>query len=290
MQVLERLKIQPTKKSETKVQAIIVRVTPSKNSYNGEILGRSLVDWVAFACNKLNKKVVDFSPKSSLIELAKNNIDSSYDYSIILMSTTPLLTADTIDSIIEYAVYKDVNLCKLPVGYIVKNSYMLSGNTLDIDSLYSQNLEEFFLVESKKQYVEAEEILPSRINSFHMRNGVEIERPKNTYIGPEVDIEPGVIIMVGNVLKGHTKIGAGVILKENNVVSNSKIGADSCVAGASIEESILGRECYVSSYSTIKHSIVGDRCIIGAGCHISRYNLAASSKLNANTILGEDNK
>ena len=41
-----------------------------------------------------------------------------------------------------------------------------------------------------------------RINYGHMRNGVTIIDPAQTYIGPEVKIGQDTIIYPGNVLKG----------------------------------------------------------------------------------------
>ena len=290
MQILERIKIVPKKKEkEPKFQVLILENKPAQNSYHGEILGRSLADWVAFACNGKSVKIVDFDGKTKLVSFAKDYIDKNFDYTVILLSTTPLITKSTIDNIIEYSEFKQVNLCKLPVGYVVKNKYLLDAETPTVDSLYSQNLEDFFLVENKKQYAQAEEVLQDRINTFHINNGVEIKKPKSVYIEPEVDIADGVVIFAGNTLKGQTIIDEDVILKENNVIENSTIGKYSCISGSVITNTKLASNVYISAFSEIKNSSIGENTIIEAGCKICNYKLKASSKIKANSVLGENN-
>lgn len=289
MQILERLQIKSKKKDDLKFQAIILKSQTSKNSYGGEILGRALVDWVVFACGDLDRTIVNWDGKENVLTIAKNYIRQDSDYTLILLSTTPLLKRETIREIIEYATFKDCVLCKLPVGYIVKNSYILNTEQYSVDSLYSQNIEDFFVVENKKQFVQAEDILQDRINSFHMSNGVEISKPRSVYIEPEVDISSGVTILSNNTLKGNTVIGSGVILKENNVINSSQIHSGSCISGSVIENSIISSNVYISAFCEIKDSLIGNDSIIESGSKIYKYRLESNSKVKNNTVLGENN-
>jgi len=288
MQILESIKILPKKKeTKPKFQVLVLRNTPAKNSYHGEILGRSLADWVAFACNGKNVKIIDFDGNEKIVAFAKNYINIDFDYTIILLSSTPLITQATIDNIIEYSTYKQINLCKLPVGYVVNNKYLQKESIPVVDSLYSQNLEDFFLVENKKQYTQAEEILQERINTFHINNDVEIKKPKSVYIEPEVDIASGVVIFAGNTLKGQSVISKDVILKENNVIDHSKVGKNSCISGSVIDKSIISSNVYISSFCEIYNSLIGDNTTIESGCKIYNYNVKSGSKIKANSVLGE---
>lgn len=287
MKILERIKVLPKKKEDVKFQAIILKVIPAKNSYEGKILGRTLEDWVAFACNGINVKVVDYDGTSNLLGFVRDKIDHRFDYSIILLSKTPLLTGGTIKNIIEYCSIKEVDLCKLPIGYVVKNAYFSKISEPLIDSLYSQNLDDFFVVENKKQFVQAEGILQDRINSFHMSNGVDIRKPQSVYIEPEVDIGSGVVIFPGNSIKGQTTIMSNVILKENNVIENAIVGSESCISGSVISESVIEKNVYISAFCEITSSQIGESSIIESGCKIDKYKVLANSKIKAKTILGE---
>lgn len=288
MQVLEKLKIKLKTNDSKKFGVIILKANPTKNSFNNQILGRELHDWVAFACGKLPIKFVNFDGKQNVLSLIREHIDMSYDYTIVLISSTPLIEERVVKEIINYACIKDINLCKLPVGYVIKNEYILNVETPSIDNLYSQNLDSFYVVENKKQFNFALEVLQGRINSFHMNNGVDIKKPNSVYIEPEVDIEGGVVIYAGNSLRGSSKISENVILKENNVINNSKIGKNACISGSVVESSIIASNVYVSSFCEIHNGLIGDFSTIGAGSKICNYKIPNNSKIRANSVLGEE--
>ena len=175
------------------------------------------------------------------------------------------------------------------MGYVAKNNYLLKTLEPAVDSLYSQNLEDFFVVENKKQFTQAEEVLIDRVNSFHINNGVEIRKPKSVYIEPEVDIEKGVVIFPGNVLKGHTVIGKDVILKENNVIENSTLSEQCCVSGSVITDSVLDCGVYVSAFCDINKSKIGKNSLIESHCTIKKQRIKKETKIPSGSILGETN-
>ena len=288
MQVLEKLKIKKIDKKEVSFGVLILDCPKSKNSYNSQILGRTLFDWVAFACKGLEIKNVEWDGKENILELSKNNIISKTTYTIILLSNTPLISGDTINSIIDYCSIKKVNLCKLPVGYVTRNEYLIKNTSYSVDSVYSQNTQDFYLVETKKQFTEAEDILQERINTFHVRNGVEIRKSKSVYIEPDVDISSNVTIFSGNTLKGKTIIGSGVILKENNIIENSIIGNDCCISASHIERSKIHDNVYISAFSEIINCEIGKETMVSSGCKIYNRKTKDKAKFSANSVIGEN--
>lgn len=284
MQVLEKLKIVEKAQKNSSFKIIILKLKNSKNSFQGEILGRKLENWVSFACVGHDINIVDFDEKTNVIEFIKSKIDNKYDYTIVLTSKIPLITRETISNIKEYVTYKKVTLCKLPVGYVVNNKTLVTGV---VDSVYSQNLDDFYIVENKKQYTYALGVLQDRINTYHMENGVELVDPRKVYIEPDVDIGSGVIIYPGNSIKGNSLISQNVILKENNVIENSKIGRDSCVSGSVITSSVLGDGVFVSPFSEISNSLIGADAIIGKSSSIKNYNVKEKENISAGSILGD---
>lgn len=289
MKVEERLIILPKKKeNKYKFQAIILEESCSKNSYNGRILGRKLADWVAFACNDIPVKKLQYDSKTPILEFVKDYIDNSFDYTIILMSKTPLIQNSTIKSIIEYCSVKDCQLCKLPVGYVVDN-ILIKTQEINIDSVYTQNLDDFYVVDKKPEFVFAEDVWQERINNFHMSNGVEIVKPKSVLIEPEVDIASGVIVSSGNVIKGQTVIGKNTILKENNVIDNCTIGDDCCISGSVINDSTICSTVYISAFCEINNSKIGHDSVIGGSSKINNFTIENGTKLAANTVVGDNN-
>lgn len=278
-----------SEKKKPNFMCLILNTKGTKNSFNGKILGLTLAEWIGFSCEDMPYEVLDYDKSESILEFAKKHIDVAFDYTIILLSCTPLITNSTLKEIMEYAEFKNVNLCKLHMGYVVKNEYLQKSETLNLDSVYSQNLEDFYVVENKLQYTFAFKVLQERINSFHIANGVDIVNPVTTYIEPFVDIKSGVKIFPNNTLKGKTTIASDVILKENNVIENSKIGKSSCVSNSEINNSIIAENVFVASFSSITDSIIGHDVIIENYCKINKFNINANEYIKANSILGDTN-
>ena len=175
-------------------------------------------------------------------------------------------------------------MCKLPVGYVVSNK----KPNASVDSIYSQDIEDFYVVENKKQLGHAYSVLQERINNFHIASGVEIVKPKSVYIEPDVDISEGVVIYANNTIKGHTTIGSGTILKENNVIEDSVIGSNCCMAGSNITKSHLCDEVYVASFCELIGAVVSDNSTIGTHSCIYGKKIKKGTKIEPNTILGEN--
>jgi len=284
MQVLEKLKIVEKGRKNNSFKIIILKLKNARNSFQGKILGRALEDWVSFACGGHDINILDFDEKENVLDFIKTKIDKKYDYTIVLTSRIPLITRETVNSIKEYCMYKDIALCKLPVGYVINNYSVFNGV---VDSVYSQNLDDFYIVENKKQFTYALGVLQDRINTYHMENGVELIDPKKVYIEPDVDISSGAIIYPGNSLKGNTILSSNVILKENNVIEDSKIGFDSCISGSVITKSVLGEGVCISPFTEITDSIIGKESIIGKNSTIKNYKVKEKENISAGSILGD---
>lgn len=288
MEVLEKIQLKINiKEKPRKFGVLIFDVPITSKAFDGKILGRSMLSWVKMACGNLPIKVVSYDNKSNILALARKYADREMDYTIILLSNIPLLENSVILELKDYCEIKDISLCKLPVGYVVRTKDLDSEN-LVIDSVYSQNLEDFYIVENKKQYAYALDVLQERINTFHMDNGVDIRKSSTVYIEPDVDIDSGVIVYPNNILKGKSKIYHDVILKENNVIDNSKIGNNSCISGSEITNSIISSNVYISAFCKIDNGLIGSFSTIGSGVKISNYKIEDNSKIRANTVLGEE--
>lgn len=277
------------KNKEPKFKCLILNIKSQKNSFNGKILGLELSEWVKFACDGYKVQIVEYDKKTSILDFAKNHIEKDDDYTIVLLSITPLLQKHTIKDICEYSIFKNINLCKLQCGYVLKNEYVLNSDTYNVDSVYTQNIDNFYVVESKPQFNFAYKILQSRINDFHLKNGVDLVSPDMTYIEPFVDIESGVKIFPNNSIKGKSTIKKDVILKENNVIEDSKIGVGSCISASEIQSSVISTNVYIASFCSIKNSLVGSDVTIENGVSINNYNVAQNQKIKANSVLGETN-
>jgi bifunctional UDP-N-acetylglucosamine pyrophosphorylase / glucosamine-1-phosphate N-acetyltransferase len=115
----------------------------------------------------------------------------------------------------------------------------------------TEHFEETIGVNDRVALSQAENYMKQRINEQHMRNGVSIVDPLNTYIGADVRIASDVVIHPGTVLRGETTIEEGVEIGPNTEIV----------------------DCHVGAYTSIRHSVatssdIGERVQIGPFAHI----------------------
>ena len=184
------------------VQVIVLNINNeksnlSKPTYNVEILGKSISNWVVDAMQDYPVTVVNASIENDVTSVINPYLKES-DYVVVLYCDTPLITRETVDNALDYVCAKSMQVCKLDRGYIFSTEYIRTAEKIYSPKAYSFNPDEFFAVTNVAGVVRATEILQQRINDFHIRRGVAILQPASTIIAPSVRIGKGVVIMGNN--------------------------------------------------------------------------------------------
>lgn len=284
MDSLPKLKLDKIKiKKDKTFNAIILNVKDK----NGEtkLLGREAKYWVKSALMDIPTKIVDYEKEMLVLDAVKGKIDCNYDYTFVLLSTTVLLEEKDISILKDYAIYKGIGLCKLPVGYIICNQYFLDSQNPQVDSVYTGDIDNFYIVENKKQIKYATEVLVDRINNFHISNGVEIIKPSSVYIEPEVDIESGVTIYPHVSLMGNTKVMENCILKDGASITDSVVNKGSFIGKSVIEKCSIGSNVCIASFCEIKDSKIGNDVTIGSNCSIYGAKIKSKEKIKTGSII-----
>lgn len=239
--------------SDCTFRAIILMVQNSrlKLGASEQIYGREMKDYVAKALVNFDTTFVDFNPKDDALDAILPHLKDE-DYTIVLYSDTPLIKNTTIYDIVEYVQTKAVDFCKLPRGFVVKTkiahtkNFSLSAEPNFVDS------EDFFTVFDNSTLLKAKQILKDRIIEKHLKNQVVIDDKNTVFIDSDVEIESGVKISAFNVLKGKTLLERGVELKENNLIENSNIGANSVLSFCHIENQTIEKDSHLSHFISQK--------------------------------------
>ena len=126
------------------------------------------------------------------------------------------------------------------------------------------NPDEMLGTNDRVQLAEAAELLKKRINRMHMLNGVTIEDPSHTYIGPDVTIGQDTIIAPGTTILGTSVIGVDTKIGPNVYLKNMKIGDHSSVILAHLVDSEIGSDVKVGPFARMReHSLVKDHSRVG---------------------------
>jgi bifunctional UDP-N-acetylglucosamine pyrophosphorylase/glucosamine-1-phosphate N-acetyltransferase len=144
-------------------------------------------------------------------------------------------------------------------------------------------------VNTRVELATAAAALRDRINRQHMLAGVSILDPASTWIDPEVELEPDAVVHPFTVLRGATRVAAGVEIGPHAVAVDAEIGPGATVgpfcylrpgtvlaARAKAGTFVELKKAYVGEGAKVPHlSYIGD-AEIGEGTNIGAGSITAN--------------
>ncbi len=192
-----------------------------KKWYQKQLLGVPMLNWVKKACVGYPTKIL--ISKKNLVEMVQPYAQT-YDYVCVLFCNTPLLTKEALQTALDFAMLKNLPICKLPNGYVFKRSALLNPNPKQPMQPFEHFEEEFFAVVNCEGLAFATQTLQKRIQLQWQKRGVTLVQSSSVFIEPSVTIVPPVTIYPNNVLRGNTVINSHSILWEHNSLTNCIVG------------------------------------------------------------------
>lgn len=135
---------------------------------------------------------------------------------------------------------------------------------------------------------QAERLMKARINEQHMRNGVSLIDPENTYISSESTIGRDTVIYPGTVILGKTTIGEDCIIGPNSEIKDSKIVDRTTVKQSVIHDSKVGSDVNIGPFAHIRpQSAIADEVKIGNFVEIKKASFGKGSKASHLSYIGD---
>lgn len=130
--------------------------------------------------------------------------------------------------------------------------------------------------------------MAKRINEEHMRNGVTIIDPDNTYIGSDVIIGSDSIIYPNVTIFGKSILENNTTIKSNSYLFNAFIGENTIVDSSVIKDSIVKRDCEVGPFAHLRmNSVVEPKNRIGNFVEFKNTHFGYNSRCAHLTYLGD---
>lgn len=233
-----------------KIRVIILKnnsvALKKENTYNIQIMGKSMLQWVQDAVKKYPSKSVDYS-NQDIIEFVKPLLEDE-DYTLILYSDTPLLKESIIDKIIEYATIKNSAIIQLPRGYVL-NTQLIKNNSFEYSSKpqFFEG-EDFLIVNNFTNLQVAQKIIKNRIITNFIKNGVNI-LDGNVYIEANVKIGKDTIIYSNTVLLGKSIIGEKCIIYPSVTIIDSEVEDNVQIYANTIVKQKISANSIISPYN-----------------------------------------
>ncbi len=157
-----------------------------------------------------------------------------------------------------------------------------------VSAYQTSDFDETLGVNDRVALSQAETTMKKRINEQHMRNGVTIQDPANTYIDAGVTIGRDTVILPGTVIKGDSSIGEDSIIGPNTEVKDSTIGDRTVVKQSAAHDSSIGSDVQVGPFAHIRpDSSIGDEVKIGNFVEIKKASFGKGSKASHLSYIGD---
>lgn len=159
-----------------------------------------------------------------------------------------------------------------------------------VTAFKTNDFTEIFGINDRVALAQAGKIMQQRINEKHMRNGVTIIDPEQTYIDATVVIGQDTVIYPGTMVKGNTVIGTDCIIGPNSEILNCDIGNRTSIRQSVTHDSKIGSDVQIGPFAHIRpQSLIHDEVRIGNFVEIKKTEFGRKSKASHLSYLGDAN-
>ncbi|MBX0359910.1 bifunctional UDP-N-acetylglucosamine diphosphorylase/glucosamine-1-phosphate N-acetyltransferase GlmU [Halobacillus sp. Nhm2S1] len=165
---------------------------------------------------------------------------------------------------------------------------ILKGQGETISAYQTPEFSESLGVNDRVALSKAEKLMKQRINEQHMRNGVTLVDPEQTYIGPDVTIGRDVVIYPGSVLEGKTTIEDDALIGPHSTITNSYVGSGTTIKQSVAADSKIGSRVQIGPFAHIRpQSSLGDDVKVGNFVEVKKASFGDGSKASHLSYIGD---
>ena len=172
--------------------------------------------------------------------------------------------------------------------YLTDVIEILKNQSRKVSAFLIPDANETLGVNDRVALAQAEKIMKQRVNEQHMRNGVTIIDPDQTYIQPGVVIGQDVVIHPGCVISGDTVIESNAVIGPNSEITNCYVDAYTTIRHSVAADSKIGKRVNIGPYTHIRPaSDIHDEAKIGNFVEIKKTTIGENSKVSHLSYIGD---
>ena len=144
-------------------------------------------------------------------------------------------------------------------------------------------------VNDKSQLAQVEAAYRREMADGLMLAGVTLADPSRIDIRGDVEVGRDVFIDVNAILSGTVRLGGGVKIGANCLISEAQIGAGTEIrANSVIEHAVIGENCLIGPFARVRaDAILHDEVHIGNFVEVKKSEIGAGSKANHLSYVGD---
>lgn len=172
--------------------------------------------------------------------------------------------------------------------YLTDVISIMYNHGLKVDGYVLDDLEQTIGINDRKTLSIATLMMQTRVNNFHMLNGVTIIDPKTVYIGPDVIIGQDTIIHPNTTIIGNSSIGNESEIGPNCYLEDTIVLDRSKIKFAHLVETTIKDDVEIGPYVRMrKNAVVEDKCKIGNFVELKSSHFDKGSKAAHLSYIGD---
>jgi bifunctional UDP-N-acetylglucosamine pyrophosphorylase/glucosamine-1-phosphate N-acetyltransferase len=158
----------------------------------------------------------------------------------------------------------------------------------NVAAYQTESFDESIGINDRVALSKAEKLMRNRINQMHMKNGVTIIDPDNTYISAESIIGQDTILYPGTMLLGETVLGESCIVGPHTEVKESTIQNNTVIRQSVVHNSTIGNSVNIGPFAHIRpQSELCNDVKIGNFVEVKKSRIDNGSKASHLSYIGD---
>lgn len=171
--------------------------------------------------------------------------------------------------------------------YLTDVIEILKGQKATVAAYQMADFDESMGVNDRVALAKANKIMQRLINEKHMRNGVTLINPEDTYIDINVKIGADTIVEPGVLLKGNTVIGEDCFIGAHSEIHDSILHDRVKVTSSFIEGSEMADDSNIGPMSHLRpESQIGKKVHLGNFVEVKKSHIGDGTKVGHLTYVG----
>jgi len=167
---------------------------------------------------------------------------------------------------------------------------IFKSNGEKVAAYQTTDCEEIIGINDREMLAKADDIFRKRILNNHMKDGVTIVDPNNTYIEKDVKIGQDTIIYPNTFLKGKTIIDGNCKIGPGVDITDVIIGEGTTITYSVISSSIIGKNTNIGPFAYIRPGAkIGEFVKIGDFVEIKNSSIGNRTKISHLSYIGDSN-
>ncbi|WP_036221934.1 bifunctional UDP-N-acetylglucosamine diphosphorylase/glucosamine-1-phosphate N-acetyltransferase GlmU [Mesoaciditoga lauensis] len=172
--------------------------------------------------------------------------------------------------------------------YLTDAVEILLNNDYKVDTIEVEDSQEILGANTQRELANLAKIARERILDDLMEKGVTIEDPTSTFIGPDVNVEAGVIVKPFTFIYGKTTIESESVIGPQTTLRDTFVGRNSYVVRSECEGADISNGCGVGPFSRLRPGTRLEKNVkIGNFVEVKNSHIFEGVKAQHLTYLGD---